>query len=75
MKVGDKVSVFVDLNQRCKKGLIKHFENEKFFIGNGTVQLTREQIFAQNGENIRYLFKSLFFETLHFSLKNAVKMF
>lgn len=46
LNVGDIVSVFADIVKGCKKGLVKKYANEnKFFLGNGIVQLTRDDIF------------------------------
>ncbi|XP_023247977.1 putative methyltransferase NSUN6, partial [Copidosoma floridanum] len=47
LKIGDKVSVYADLKKNCKKGLVINYDiNSKLFIGNGIVNLTRDQIFA-----------------------------
>ncbi|KAJ8680214.1 hypothetical protein QAD02_016001 [Eretmocerus hayati] len=50
---GDHVSVYVDLKQNCKKGLIKQYDSHsKLFVGNGVVRMTRESIFKHTAENI-----------------------
>ncbi|OXU22955.1 hypothetical protein TSAR_002126, partial [Trichomalopsis sarcophagae] len=52
LKVGDIVSVYADLEQACKKGLVTEYDKKnKLFVGNGIVQLTREQIFGHETEH------------------------
>ncbi|KAL7305128.1 hypothetical protein TKK_0002533 [Trichogramma kaykai] len=46
LNIGDVVSVYADLEHGCKKGAVKEYVKEnKLFIGNGKVQMTREEIF------------------------------
>ncbi|XP_050299786.1 tRNA (cytosine(72)-C(5))-methyltransferase NSUN6 [Anthonomus grandis grandis] len=48
-QVDDKVSIYADLNKKCKKGLLNIFlDPKKIFIGNGIVKMTREQLFGEN---------------------------
>ncbi|XP_022099886.1 putative methyltransferase NSUN6 isoform X3 [Acanthaster planci] len=46
MVKGDKVSVYVDVNGSCRRGLTKPFEGEKVFLGNGDVVLGRRELFV-----------------------------
>ncbi|KAH1026591.1 hypothetical protein HUJ05_000232 [Dendroctonus ponderosae] len=47
--IGDKVSIYADLNRKCKKGLLKIFpDNGKVFLGNGVVKMTRSMLFGDN---------------------------
>ncbi|XP_069816628.1 tRNA (cytosine(72)-C(5))-methyltransferase NSUN6 isoform X2 [Dendropsophus ebraccatus] len=56
MKVGDKVSVYSDIEGQCKRGAIE-FDGTKVFIGNGIAELSRSEIFCSNipikGKGIR----------------------
>ncbi|KAM8802327.1 tRNA (cytosine(72)-C(5))-methyltransferase NSUN6 isoform 1-T1 [Rhynchonycteris naso] len=44
MKAGDVVSVYSDIEGKCKKGA-KEFDGTKVFLGNGISQLSRKEIF------------------------------
>ena len=46
MKAGDRVSVYADVNGKCLRGLVKPFNGEKLFVGNGIVQFSREDIYC-----------------------------
>ena len=46
MKAGDRVSVYADVNGKCLRGLVKPFDGEKLFVGNGIVQFSREDIYC-----------------------------
>jgi hypothetical protein len=46
MKAGDRVSVYADVNGKCLRGLVKPFDGEKLFVGNGIVQYSREDIYC-----------------------------
>ncbi|XP_056375200.1 tRNA (cytosine(72)-C(5))-methyltransferase NSUN6 [Hyla sarda] len=56
MKVGDKVSVFSDIEGQCKRGATE-FDGAKVFVGNGISELSRSDIFCSNvpikGKGIR----------------------
>ncbi|XP_058805330.1 tRNA (cytosine(72)-C(5))-methyltransferase NSUN6 isoform X2 [Phymastichus coffea] len=52
LNIGDSVSVYVDLKQACKRGLVKLYDDEsKLFIGNGIVKMMREQIFCHDNSS------------------------
>lgn len=46
---GDKVSVYVDIDGQCRKGLVKRFEGSKLFIGNGIAAVSRQDLFSDGG--------------------------
>ncbi|XP_073190268.1 tRNA (cytosine(72)-C(5))-methyltransferase NSUN6 isoform X3 [Lepidochelys kempii] len=48
MKAGDVVSVYSDIEGKCKRGA-KEFLGTKFFIGNGISELSRSEIFSSSG--------------------------
>ncbi|XP_042713446.2 tRNA (cytosine(72)-C(5))-methyltransferase NSUN6 isoform X1 [Chrysemys picta bellii] len=48
MKAGDVVSVYSDIEGKCKRGA-KEFLGTKVFIGNGISELSRSEIFSSNG--------------------------
>ena len=43
---GDVVSVYCDLESKCRKGLIKPFDGQKVFLGNGIAAFARKEIFC-----------------------------
>ncbi|XP_027632038.1 putative methyltransferase NSUN6 isoform X1 [Tupaia chinensis] len=45
MKAGDVISVYSDINGRCKKGA-KEFDGTKVFLGNGISEVSRKEIFS-----------------------------
>ncbi|KAF5296356.1 hypothetical protein FQR65_LT10248 [Abscondita terminalis] len=46
-KVGDIVSVYADLLGKCKKGFNKIYNSDnKLFIGNGLIRMTRQDLFG-----------------------------
>uniref|UniRef100_A0A1A7XE41 NOP2/Sun domain family, member 6 n=1 Tax=Iconisemion striatum TaxID=60296 RepID=A0A1A7XE41_9TELE len=47
MKVGDKVSVFSDLEGRCTRGATC-FQGNKVFVGNGVAEMDRSHIFSSD---------------------------
>ncbi|KAM8967146.1 tRNA (cytosine(72)-C(5))-methyltransferase NSUN6 [Pelodytes ibericus] len=47
MKSGNEVSVYSDIEGKCKRGA-KEFEGTKIFIGNGISELSRNDIFCSN---------------------------
>ncbi|NXE26227.1 NOP2 methyltransferase, partial [Ardeotis kori] len=48
LKAGDLVSVYSDIEGKCKRGA-KEFEGVKVFLGNGISELSRSEIFSSNG--------------------------
>ena len=46
MKSGDEVSVYVDLDRGCRKGLVKPYQGRKVFIGNGLAVCSRQDVFC-----------------------------
>lgn len=48
VKAGDLVSVYSDIEGKCKRGA-KEFEGVKVFLGNGISELSRSDIFGLNG--------------------------
>ncbi|XP_065253803.1 tRNA (cytosine(72)-C(5))-methyltransferase NSUN6 [Emys orbicularis] len=48
MKAGDVVSVYSDIEGKCKRGA-KEFLGTKVFIGNGISELSRSEIFSSSG--------------------------
>ncbi|NXN95966.1 NSUN5 methyltransferase, partial [Rhinopomastus cyanomelas] len=48
MKAGDLVSVYSDIEGKCKRGA-KEFEGAKVFLGNGVSELSRSEIFSSGG--------------------------
>lgn len=49
---GDLVSVYADLEGKCRKGLTKPYDGQKVFVGNGTAVLARKEIFCSQ-QNVR----------------------
>lgn len=45
MKAGDVVSVYSDIEGKCKRGALEFLDSKKVFIGNGTSELSRKDIF------------------------------
>ena len=43
-----KVSVWADLEKKCLKGFAKQYTGKKVFVGNGVLQVSRDQIFKEN---------------------------
>ncbi|XP_067147872.1 tRNA (cytosine(72)-C(5))-methyltransferase NSUN6 isoform X3 [Apteryx mantelli] len=48
LKAGDLVSVYSDIEGKCKRGA-KEFGGIKVFLGNGISELSRSEIFGSNG--------------------------
>lgn len=46
IEAGQMVSVFGDTHGKCKRGLIKPFEGDKVFVGNGQMRMSRKDLFA-----------------------------
>jgi len=78
---GDTVSVYVDVERRCTKGLAKIFTGSKFFVGNGIAEVGRDDVFCakeilrwSNNCFIKFcLYKALF--GLWFCRSNANHLF
>lgn len=49
---GDLVSVYADLEGKCRKGLTKPSDGQKVIVGNGTAVLARKEIFCSQ-QNVR----------------------
>ncbi|XP_064211306.1 tRNA (cytosine(72)-C(5))-methyltransferase NSUN6 isoform X3 [Tribolium castaneum] len=47
IQIGDNVSIYVDLDKKCKKGFLKLYNGKKTFIGNGEVILGRNHLFCE----------------------------
>lgn len=45
MKAGDEVSVYSDIEGKCKRGAVE-FDGIKVFIGNGIAEVSRSDIFC-----------------------------
>uniref|UniRef100_A0A8D0EKU1 NOP2/Sun RNA methyltransferase 6 n=1 Tax=Strix occidentalis caurina TaxID=311401 RepID=A0A8D0EKU1_STROC len=59
MKAGDLVSVYSDIEGKCKRGA-KEFEGVKVFLGNGISELSRSEIFSSRTDsNIIGIFTNL----------------
>ncbi|XP_041881707.1 tRNA (cytosine(72)-C(5))-methyltransferase NSUN6-like isoform X2 [Corvus kubaryi] len=48
VKAGDLVSVYSDIEGKCKRGA-KEFDGVKVFLGNGISELSRSEIFSSTG--------------------------
>ena len=44
----DKVSVYIDVEGRCRKGLTKRFEGVKVYVGNGVAEVNRRDVFVND---------------------------
>ncbi|ESN95243.1 hypothetical protein HELRODRAFT_87021, partial [Helobdella robusta] len=54
VKVGDLVSVYVDVENKCRRGLLtKDFHGKKFFIGNGVAMVTRAAVFCTGNNKLK----------------------
>jgi len=53
---GSKVSVYMDVEGRCRRGLAKHFEGLRKYVGNGIAEISRKDVFAANGAAMRFSF-------------------
>lgn len=45
---GDLVSLYVDVEGRCRKGLLKQFQGIKLYVGNGLAQVSRRDMFVND---------------------------
>ena len=48
---GDCVSVFADVEGKCKRGLVVEYEGRTLFVGNGHVKLSRQDLFGSHATN------------------------
>lgn len=46
-QIGNDVSIYADLNGKCKRGFQKLYNDKKIFIGNGRAETQRYQLFGQ----------------------------
>lgn len=46
MQAGDSVSVYADVDGKCRKGLIKPFDGRVVFVGNGVAEISRNSLFC-----------------------------
>ncbi|XP_067142232.1 tRNA (cytosine(72)-C(5))-methyltransferase NSUN6 isoform X2 [Centruroides vittatus] len=46
LKVGDKVAIYADIDNTCRRGFVKPFLGRKKFVGNGVLVVNRQQIFC-----------------------------
>ena len=46
------MSVYADLEGKCRKGLTKPYDGQKVFVGSGTAVLARKEIFCSQ-QNVR----------------------
>ena len=44
------MSVYVDLDGKCRKGLTKPFDGAKIHVGNGIARVSRYQLFVEEGK-------------------------
>ena len=47
-KIGDKVSIYADIERKCRRGFNKTFTGKTFLIGTGIVKMTRNELFKHN---------------------------
>ncbi|XP_065649989.1 tRNA (cytosine(72)-C(5))-methyltransferase NSUN6 isoform X2 [Hydra vulgaris] len=59
MKFGDMVSVYADVDHKCRRGYTKVFTGRKFFIGNGQAEFNRDTLFEHNAKIIGVAVKML----------------
>ena len=43
---GDRVSIFADVDGKCKRGLVEEYEGRTLFVGNGCAKLSRRDLFG-----------------------------
>ena len=73
MNEGDEVSVYVDLEGACRKGLIKHFEGKKMFVGNGVAKFSRQEVFCSTTK-LRFAFYCAYCYIIELLSCTAVKL-
>jgi len=47
---GDRVSVYIDVEGRCRKGLVKQFEGVRVYVGNGLAEVSRRDVFVGDAQ-------------------------
>lgn len=48
LQVGDAVSVFSDVENKCTRGA-KSFQGQRVFLGNGVCEMSRSDVFCSKG--------------------------
>ena len=80
IKKGDKVSVFADLEKKCRRGYTKKFTERKFFVGNGVCLYDRNEMFENNAK-LKYDLTSFLLNpfvtnvSILYSVKHKIKTF
>ena len=46
MQDGDSVSVYADVDGKCRKGLVKPYDGRTVYLGNGIARASRHAIFV-----------------------------
>ena len=41
-----QVSVYADVQGKCRKGWTARFEDQKLFVGNGITKMSRQELFS-----------------------------
>lgn len=74
IEVGELISVYVDLEGKCKKGTVELYKGKKEFIGNGICQFSRNGIFqGKNAPKSGVAIKMVEMEYCHPSLKGVLE--
>jgi len=47
---GDKVSVYVDVERRCRKGRVIPFDGVRLHVSNGIAQVSRRDVFVEGAQ-------------------------
>ena len=45
---GDEISVYADLDGKCRRGLTKKYQGRKYFVGNGIATIGRAELFKNS---------------------------
>lgn len=51
LQTGDMVSVFADMEGKCRRGLATDYEAQTLYVGNGVAELSRTQLFGSESKN------------------------
>ena len=51
LRKGECVSVYADLDNRCKRGLVIEYEGSTQFVGNGITEMSRRELFGSEAKN------------------------
>lgn len=55
-QIDENVSIYCDLDKKCKRGLQKIYDyGKKLFIANGVIKMQRHQLFTDN-LSLRYIY-------------------